>query len=50
MTDRILSWGPGPVITESEAARRHAEAQAHGTVICIEARVIPDGPEPEAGS
>jgi hypothetical protein len=41
MTDHILAYH-GQVITESEAAPRHAEAQACETTICIEARIVPD--------
>lgn len=48
-----MSWpwdwyGTGPAITESEAARIHAEAAARGEEVLIDVRVVPDH-EIEAG-
>ena len=45
-----MSWtwhwyGTGPVISQAEADRLHAQADACGYQICIEARI-----EPEAGA
>jgi hypothetical protein len=47
-----MSWpwhwyGTGPAISQAEADRLHAQADACGYQICIDARIEP---EPEAGA